>query len=90
MDRIIIGLLVLVAVIVLFKYSPSYFPNSAPSSAPSSHVARVVQMLKENKKTSEIMTAMNILVPADQISSVFAQAQAQYASELRTAGPKSA
>ena len=77
MDRIIIALLVLIVVVILFKYSPSYFPSTsggAPTSATS--VQDVKTMIAAGMP--EINIIVNLIksgLPADQAEQLVMQAK---------------
>ena len=77
MDRILIGLLVLIVVVVLFKYSPSYFPSTsgtAPAAATS--VQDVKTMLSSGMP--EINIIVNLIksgVPSAQAEQLVMQAK---------------
>ena len=87
MDRLIVGLLVLIVVIILFKYSPSYFPSTA--SDPSSKVTGAYEMLKQNKNTLEIIESLKKSgVSEDQIEIVLSLAQSRLRDDLVAAGVK--
>lgn len=85
-DAVIVGLLLCIVLIVIYRRVTSGFPSSSsPSSADVTQM--VVQMLRENKKTSEIIISIKDLVPPSQLDSLFTQAQAQLAAERQNFGP---
>jgi hypothetical protein len=87
MDQIILGLLVLIVVVILFKYSPSYFPST--SSDTSSKVTGVYEMLKQNKNTLEIIDSLKKSgVSEDQIGVMLSLAQSRLRDELVASGVK--
>jgi hypothetical protein len=77
MERLIVGLLVLIVVIVLFKYSPSYFPSTsggAPKAATS--VQDVKTMISSGMP--EINIIVNLIksgVPAAEAEQLVMQAK---------------
>jgi len=83
MDRIIIALLVLIVVVILFKYSPSYFPStsgSAPTSGGAPTSATSVQDVKTMIASGmpEINIIVNLIksgLPADQAEQLVMQAK---------------
>lgn len=83
MDQIILGLLVLIVVVILFKYSPSYFTDSSQDN-----VDLAVKMFKENKPTTDIMAALSAkgMSPVEAFSTLeIAQGKLRMASAPKTA-----
>ena len=85
-DAVIVGLLVCIVLLLIYKRVTSGFPSSSPPSS-ADVTQMVVQMLRENKKTSEIINSIKDLVPPSRIDSLFTQAQTQLAAERQNFGP---